>query len=187
MNKLGRLLKDRVITHQKAFREQNIQDIAPATGENLQDQNPAQSEHDRIKQLLHDLDITYRDENNNLSEITTTQMSKEIYWYNCMYTSIPKDKMEKYGICKFLNYFTPETWYLQENFKSSSIPKDSFFLSNVIIKQYEKCFKEKQWPFQLSETIHRCNISNRKSDLLIRQYASQHDSEKFMHDFLNNK
>ena len=153
MNKLGRLLKDRVITHQKAFREQNIQDIAPATGENLQDQNPAQSEHDRIKQLLHDLDITYRDENNNLSEITTTQMSKEIYRYNCKYTSIPKDKMEKYGICKFLNYFTPETWYLQENFKSSSIPKDSFFLSNVIIKQYEKCFKEKQWPFQLPETL----------------------------------
>ena len=186
MNKPDRLFKDRVIAHQKAFSEQNIQDIAPAIGEDLKDQNPAQSEHDRIKHLLHDLDITYRNENKNLSEMTTTELSKNIYRYDCMYTSIPEDKQEKYGICKFINYFRPETWYLKENFKSKSIPKDSFFLSNVIVKQYEMCFKEKQWLFQLPETIHRCNISNRQSDLLIRQYAGQHDSEKFMHDFLNN-
>ena len=186
MNTPDRLLKDRVIAHQKVFREQNIQDIAPAIGENLKEQNPAQSEDDRIKQLLHDLDITCRNENNKLSEMTTTHMSKEIYWYGSIFTSTPEDKTEKYGICRFINYFTPEAWYLQENVKSKSIPKDSFFLSNVIVKQFEKCFKEKQWPFQLPKTIHRCNISNRKSDLLIRQYAGQHDSEKFMHDFLNN-
>lgn len=186
MNTPDRLFKDRVIAHQKAFCERNIQDIATAIGENLKEQNPVQSENDRIKQLLHDLDITYRNENNNLSEMTTTHMSKEIYWYGSMFTSTPEDRTEKYGTCKFINYFTPKAWYLQENFKSKSIPKDSFFLSNVIIKQFEKCFKEKQWPFQLPQTIHRCNISNRKSDLLIRQYAGQHDSEKFMHDFLNN-
>ena len=186
MNTPDRLFKDRVIAHQKAFCERTIQDTATAIGENLKEQNPVQSENDRIKQLLHDLDITYRNENNNLSEMTTTHMSKETYSYGSMYTSTPEDKTEKYGICRFINYFTPEAWYLQENFKSKSIPKDSFFLGNVIIKQFEQCFKEKQWPFQLPKTIHRCNISNKKSDLLIRQYAGQHDSEKFRHDFLNN-
>ena len=186
LNTPDRLFKDRVIAHQKAFCERNIQDTATAIGENLKEQNPVQSENDRIKQLLHDLDITYRNENNNLSEMTTTHMLKETYSQGSMYTSTPEDKTEKYGICRFINYFTPEAWYLQENFKSKSIPKDSFFLGNVIIKQFEQCFKEKQWPFQLPKTIHRCNISNKKSDLLIRQYAGQHDSEKFRHDFLNN-
>ena len=186
LNTPDRLFKDRVIAHQKAFCERNIQDTATAIGENLKEQNPVQSENDRIKQLLHDLDITYRNENNNLSEMTTTHMLKETYSRGSMYTSTPEDKTEKYGICRFINYFTPEAWYLQENFKSKSIPKDSFFLGNVIIKQFEQCFKEKQWPFQLPKTIHRCNISNKKSDLLIRQYAGQHDSEKFRHDFLNN-
>ena len=186
LNTPDRLFKDRVIAHQKAFCERNIQDTATAIGENLKEQNPVQSENDRIKQLLHDLDITYRIENNNLSEMTTTHLLNETFSRGSMYTSTPEVITEKYGICRFINYFTPEAWYLQENFKSKSIPKDSFFLGNVIIKQFEQCFKEKQWPFQLPKTIHRCNISNKKSDLLIRQYAGQHDSEKFRHDFLNN-
>ena len=162
------------------------QTVTQVSQEGLNEQYSIQSQHDKIKQLLSNLETICKKENENLSEMTTTDTSQYTDGGSCMFTWTPKDKLAKYGSCRFINTFTPTTWYLRSNFKSEHSPRNSFYLSNVLVRQYEMCFKENQWPFQLPETIHQCNICNKESDQLIRQYAGQHNSKKFMDDFLNN-
>ena len=182
----GEAVKDRKITVLKASPVMDGQTVTQASQEGLNDQYSVHTQHDRIKQLLNNLENTCKRENANLSEMTTTDTSQYKDGGSCMYTWTPKDKLAKYGSCRFINTFTPTTWYLKSNFKSEKSPRNSFYLSNVIAMQYEKCFTENQWPFQLPETIHQCDICNEKSDQLIRQYAGQHNTKKFMDDFLQN-
>ena len=181
----GEAVKDRKVTVLKASPAMAGQTVTQVSQERLDDQYSTQTQHDRIKQLLSNLENTCKKENENLSEMTTTDTSQYTDGGNCMFTWTPKDKVAKYGSCRFINTFTPTTWYLRSNFKSESIPRNSFYLSNVVAMQYEKCFTENQWPFQLPETIHQCNICNKESDQLIRKYAGQHNSKQFMDDFLN--
>ena len=182
----GEAVKDRKITVLKASPVMDGQTVTQASQEGLNDQYSVHTQHDRIKQLLNNLENTCKRENANLSEMTTTDTSQYKDDSSCMYTWTPKDKLAKYGSCRFINTFTPTTWYLKSNFKSEKSPRNSFYLSNVIAMQYEKCFTENQWPFQLPETIHRCDICNKETDQLIRQYADQHNTKKFMDDYLQN-
>lgn len=156
----------------------------PEVKEQMFDQSSVkQSDHERIQQLLNDMKITYKKENDNIAEMTRTDAVPDEQ--DGYYTWTPEDKWDKYGYCRFINIFTPEAWFFKSNFKSEKLPKNFFYMSNVIAMQYEMCFKEKGLPFQLPKTIHRCNIHSRESDELIRSYTGRHNSEEFMHDFLN--
>lgn len=182
----GEAVKDRKVTVLKASPAMGDQTVTQVSQEGINGQYSIQAQHDRIKQLLSNLENTYKKEHDNLSKMTTTDTSEYTDGSSCMFTWTPQDKLAKYGSCRFINTFTPTTWYLKSNFKSEKSPRNSFYLSNVIAMQYEKCFTENQWPFQLPETIHQCDICNEKSDQLIRQYAGQHNTKKFMDDFLQN-
>ena len=180
----GEAVKDRKVTVLKVSPAMGDQTVTQVSQEGLDGHYSIQAQHDRIKQLLSNLENTYKKEHDNLSEMTTTDTSEYTDGSSCMFTWTPQDKLAKYGSCRFINTFTPTTWYLKSNFKSEKSPRNSFYLSNVIAMQYKKCFTENQWPFQLPETIHQCDICNKESDELIRQYAGQHNSQEFMDDFL---
>ncbi|WP_422459616.1 hypothetical protein [Endozoicomonas sp. ALB115] len=180
------LLSDRKITLQTACQKLELQDIVEAKEPKPDPQSVANREHARIQQLLNELKITYKKENEHLAEMTETFPSKYSDGQECYYTFTSKDKLDKYGPCRFINTFTPEAWFFKLNFKSDIVPGHFFFMSNVVALQYENCFRDNGWPLQLPETIHRCDINNKQSDTLILKYTGQHDSSAFMDDFLHN-
>ncbi|WP_257283031.1 hypothetical protein [Endozoicomonas sp. SESOKO1] len=180
------LLLDRKITLQTACQKLDRQDIVEAKEQKPVPPSAPQREHASIQQLLDELKITYKKENEHLAEMTTTCPGKYSDGQECYYTFTPKDKWDKYGYCRFINTFTPKNWFFKSNFKSTDVPAHFFYMTNVVAMQYEACFRDNGWPLQLPETIHRCDISNKQSDALILKYAGQHDCSAFMDEFLHN-
>ena len=180
------LLTDRKITLQTACQKLERQDIDAAKEQRSDPQSLAQREHASIQQRLDELKITYKKENEQLAEMTITCPGKYSDGQECYYTFTPKDKIDKYGACRFINTFTPKTWFFKNNIKSTDVSAHSFYLTNVVALQYETCFRDKGWPLQLPETIHQCDINNKQSDALLLKYRGRHDSSAFMDEFLHN-
>ncbi|MBO9483676.1 hypothetical protein [Salinisphaera sp. G21_0] len=87
-------------------------------------------------------------------------------------------------ILDFSNVITRTHWKFIHNFKLGNAVANSFFMSNVIVHQFEETFHRNDWPLNLPTIIERCRIKNDQTIDVLRQHKWNYRTNAFRQAFL---
>ena len=86
--------------------------------------------------------------------------------------------------CDFDNEFTRTHWKFNHNWKRGKAAKDFFYMSNVIVHQFEQISLDDGRLLELPTIIERCGISNRQTIKCLIEPKDRFNSDAFLQAFL---
>ncbi|MBO9496469.1 hypothetical protein J7438_20640 [Thalassotalea sp. G20_0] len=86
--------------------------------------------------------------------------------------------------CDFENKLTRTHWEFYRNYKTGKAAKHVFYMSNLIVHQFEQTARYESWLLELPTIIERCGINNRQTIECLVEHKDRFDSDAFVQAFL---
>ncbi|MGI2028438.1 hypothetical protein [Endozoicomonas acroporae] len=84
----------------------------------------------------------------------------------------------------FENKLTGTHWEFYRNFKTGKAAKHVFYMSNVIVHQFEQTARHESWLLELPTIIERCGIINKQTVECLVEHKDRFNSNTFVQAFL---